>query len=369
MKRFLCIPIVLFSTALLGAASYGIYEYEESWMGDGVVITSCSPNSETVISIPDSISDMPVVGIGTEFIDSDTVTEVKIPASVYSISYGAFSEGAALEAITVHPDNEYYASIHGVLYGKKSRSIECYPQAITASSFEIPVGIEYISPCAFEGTMNLENVVVPDSLKGIGYWAFNDSGIVSINIPEGVEEIGAETFFNCNSLEELSLPSTLSKLGNSAIVSRSLKSITVAENNPYYCSIDGVLFNKDGSSLIVYPASKDVWGDYVIPESVKTIVQKAFCYSGLNSITLPENLAEIGESAFWGAGIDYMILPDSIASIGEDVFDHCFYLKDIYVTEGSYAYRNIALSEWARYLVYEPSWLDVSSISDKTEII
>ena len=369
-KRILCISFILFSTVFLCAASsYGIYEYEESMLGDGVVITGCNSDFQTVISIPDAIDSKPVIGIESEFLVSDAVTEVKIPASVYYISYGAFSEASSLEAITVHPDNGCYASIHGILYDKRTRSIACYPQAITTSSFEIPVGIEYIDPRAFEGTSNLKYVTAPDSLKEIGYWAFNNSGIISINIPEGVEEIGIEAFFNCNSLEELSLPSTLSYLGSSAIVSRSLQAITVADSNPYYCSIEGVLFTEDCSSLIAYPASKDPWGYYSIPESVKTIMLNAFCYAKINNILLPENLKEIGNSAFWGSGIDYIVLPDSITSIGVDIFDNCSYLENIFVSEGSYAYRNIAVSEWARYLVYEPSWLGIPSVSGEAEIL
>ena len=78
----------------------------------------------------------------------------------------------------------------------------------------------------------------------------------------------------------------------------SLASISVASDNPNYIGIDGVLFNKDKTMIVVYPASKD-GSEYTIPNSVTTIGEGAFYHcSLLASIDIPNSVTTIGEYAF-----------------------------------------------------------------------
>ena len=356
MKRLILVFLLVSSMTALGAQTSGIFEYEES--AYGAVLVSCTPDDD-IVTIPEEIDSMRVVRIGESFIDTGSVREVRIPSSVLSIASGAFSEASGLEAITVSPDNPIYASLHGVLYNKESRAIVCYPQAIAEDTFVVPDGVWQIDNQAFKGTENLRTVVLPDGVKEIGRQAFEESGISEINLPDGLCAIGYGAFFNCDSLESLSIPASVFAIGDEAFVSHSLESISVDPGNESFCSIDGVLFDKGRSTLIAYPASRQLSGAYSVPGSVRSIGKCAFCYARLDRIRLPEDLDTIGNDAFWGAWIDDINLPDSISSIGEGIFDRCLYLEDIYVNEGSYAYDAISRSEWARYLVFEPSWLVV----------
>ena len=108
---------------------------------------------------------------------------------------------------------------------------------------------------------------------------FSGSGIKSIEIPKTVIELDVDCVFeNCPYLTE----------------------IIVAEDNPYFTSVDGVLYNKNLTKLIAYPAGKRA-ESFVIPDSVKVIGEDAFndCVY-LNSITIPSSVLEIESGAFSG---------------------------------------------------------------------
>ena len=114
----------------------------------------------------------------------------------------------------------------------------------------------------------------------------------------------------------------------------SLTSIKVDNENQYYCSVDGVLFNKDKTSLIVYPAgikSKT----YSIPDSVTSISFSAFlgCTS-LTSVIIPDSVTSIGGGAFSGCtSLTSVIIPDSVTSIGGDAFRDCTSLTSVIIPE------------------------------------
>jgi hypothetical protein len=77
-----------------------------------------------------------------------------------------------------------------------------------------------------------------------------------------------------------------------------LTTISVDESNQNYSSSDGVLFNKDKTTLMQFPGGKT--GSYTIPNSVTTIGERAFSgCSGLTSVTIPESVITIGDGAFY----------------------------------------------------------------------
>jgi hypothetical protein len=108
-----------------------------------------------------------------------------------------------------------------------------------------------------------------------------------------------------------------------------LTGISVSEDNPGYCSIDGVLFNKDQSILIRYPASKA--GGYVIPNTVKTLGREAFYVSdGLTSVVFGDSVKIMELYVFKGcANLNSVKLNSTLKSIGSGAFDRCISLKTI----------------------------------------
>ena len=194
--------------------------------------------------------------------------------------------------------------------------------------------VTIIGDLAFSSCDSLTSVTIPDSVIMIGNSAFDwcDS-LTSITIPGSVTTIGDFAFSSCDSLKSVILSDGVTSIGDSAFVyCTSLESIAVDKNNEFYSSVDGVLFNKNKTMLIRYPAG-DERSSYSIPDSVTTIEDHAFYYcTSLTSITIPDSVIGIGDYAFcYCTSLTSIAIPDSVTSIGDDAFSFCENLLDIII--------------------------------------
>ena len=118
-----------------------------------------------------------------------------------------------------------------------------------------------------------------------------------------------------------------------------LKEFIVSEQNQNFSSIDGVLFNKDKTALILFPVGKS--GAYNVPNSVTSIKGIAFlgCI-GLTSVTIPNSVTSIGSSAFLGCtGLTeiYSKNPTPPSIVGNAFSVVTEQTCKLYVPKGSYA--------------------------------
>jgi len=184
-----------------------------------------------------------------------------------------------LTAITVESGNLNYSSLDGVLFDKNQTTLIKYPIGKTGSSYSVPSAVIFISSSAFYGCSGLTNVTIPSSVTSIGSGAFNScSKLINVTIPSSVATIGISAFDGCSGLT----------------------AITVESGNLNYSSLDGVLFNKNQTTLMLFPIGI-TGSSYLIPSSVTTIGSSTFygC-SGLTSIMIPSSVTSIGSSAFSG---------------------------------------------------------------------
>ena len=143
-------------------------------------------------------------------------------------------------------------------------------------------------------------------------------------------------------ITSLSLPSTVK---NFFAASCSASAYYVAADNPYLCSVDGVLYSKEMDRLIRYPQGRtDRW--YDIADSVKVIDQYAFCGAEeLVSVELPEGLKKIEGSAFAETYISTFCLPESLESIGYEAFSVNSCLETITIPKNVSHIDNMAFSQ------------------------
>lgn len=158
-----------------------------------------------------------------------------------------------------------------------------------------------------------------------------------------VTGISFSAFNNNKSLTKVIIPKTLKNMdlsNNIGINSNpfsgctALQSIEVEEDNPAVCSVDGVLFNKEKTNLLSYPADASRTS-YTVPESVTRIEGLAFSYSQhLRKVTLTDNVTVLGYSAFYESkSLAEVRLPSSLKTLANYVFGNCQRLKSVTIPQ------------------------------------
>ncbi len=318
-------------------ANAEIYEnFTYTKYSDHIEISDCREASTEAV-IPSEIDGLPVTSIGDNaFKDCVSLKSITIPDSVTSMGEGIIFEScSSLISITVGENNSNYTDVDGVLFNKDLSEIIFYPPK-KGTSYTIPDGVVSIGNFAFAYCLDLTSVTIPESVTSIGEKAFyRCESLTSITIPEGVTSIGKQAFRDCcfNPIS-ITIPDSVTEIGDKAFYGCGLTSITVGENNSNYADVDGVLFNKDLSEIILYPSNKK-GTSYAIPDGVASIGENAFNGSSLTSITIPESVTSIGNSAFeFCLDLISITIPDSVTSIGNSAFANCSGLTSIMISDG-----------------------------------
>ena len=286
---------------------------------------------QNIVEIPASVTfndiKYNVTSIGqSSFQYCSTLTTVIIPNSVTNIGEYAFDECASLNSITI-PESVinigYNAFLGTAIYNNQSNWINgvlyidnCLIIADwrLCGSLEIAAGTRLIADNAFRECFDLTEITIPNSVKSIGNGSFAYCSLISsIDIPQNVSCIGVEAFYCCTSLT----------------------SINVAEENAYYHSDNGVLFETGRNSIIQYPAGK-METSYAIPENVTNINNYAFsCCSSLITVSIPNSVTNIGNWAFSHCeSLTSVSIPNSVTHIGSNAFLLCTSLSSIIIGNG-----------------------------------
>ncbi len=249
-----------------------------------VTLTKYKGRNSQVI-IPEEINGIKVTKISSgTFYYSSMIKSVVVTSHITDIGAGAFSNCDSLTDITADKNNQRFISENGVLYSKDKTSIICCPPG-KEGSFIIPDSVTNIDMYAFSGCRKLTDITIPAVTAGI-----DDDAFLSC--------YGLNYFF-------------------------------VDKNNPHYCAKDGVLFNKDKTTLVRYPCAKE--GTYTIPDGVITVNE--FAFSNCDDITqliIPDSVKTIRADSFnCCQGLSEIILPDSVNYIGNHAFTMCGNLEKI----------------------------------------
>ena len=345
------------------------------------------------------------VGLYT-FQDCSNITSISIPASVIVIDDSAFKWGTAnLEKIEVDSNNKDYTTVDGVLYDKKESYLYFCPQA--KKDISIPNTVQHIDSFAFYGCRYLKNITLPKGLRAIGQSAFDScTSLETVVIPSTVSymDLDYNMFDGCVSLvsidvdsdnttvssidgvlynkekttllvcpnrkESITIPETVTSIDDNAFYLDDhdetyalLTSIDVDANNKVYSSDDGMLYSKDGTTLLMCPRGKK---SAAIADHATTIAPEAFhaCKS-LESVSIPDSVVIIGEDAFWDCtkltvitipnkvtniesglfwgceSLESVNIPASVSTISADAFNYCEKLESINVDSNNQNYCTV----------------------------
>lgn len=171
-----------------------------------------------------------------------------------------------------------------------------------AEGFMFPKNVTKIGESAFNGCESLTKVTFDDNaiLDTIGYCAFQNCGLLSVDISKSVRFIGNEAFNSCYNLKTATIPAATTYVGPQAFLyCSSLTDILVDKGNQNYSSCDGMLASKDKKRLYAFPAGKASTYYTMLSPSFEIIHDSAFYYNrNLKSVTIPKKVTSIGEHAF-----------------------------------------------------------------------
>ncbi|MDL2228579.1 leucine-rich repeat protein, partial [Odoribacter sp. OttesenSCG-928-L07] len=255
---------------------------------------------------------------GYVFIGCSSLSSVTIPDLVTSIGDYAFSACSGLSSVII-PD---------LVTGIGSRA---FNNCTGLTSVIIGNSVTNIRD-AFFGCSGLTSVIIPNSVTSIGSYAFSGcTGLTSVTIGNSVTSIENYTFNNCTGLNSVTIGNSVTSIGYDAFKNcTGLTAIDIAAANPNYSSLDGILYNKDKTTIIMYPRGKtDI--SFAIPNSVTSIGISAFRYcSSLSSVTIPNSVTDIKGGAFYECtGLTEVTIPNSVTSIGYETFFGCSSLLSV----------------------------------------
>jgi hypothetical protein len=243
----LCLILPLLTLPAVGQAQF-IYTVA---YGQVTITGYTGPGGD--VTIPSTLADLPVTGIGSYAFDQSTsltsiviptsvtsignsafsgctsLTNVMIPNSVTSIGDAAFFLCTSLRAIMVLPFNSVYKSVDGVLFNNSQTRLIQYPPGKAGSNFTIPNGVTSIVDWAFYGCAGLTNLTIGYGVTNIGSGAFGGcTSLTSMTIPNSVTSIGSYAFIACYSLKGVTIPNSLTSIGTQVFGScGSLTTVTI----------------------------------------------------------------------------------------------------------------------------------------------
>lgn len=252
-------------------------------------------------------ANLQTIGMGS-FYECESLSQIAFPESVTSIGANAFYGCKGLTSVSI-PEKVTQLS-NGIFYN-----------CTGLTEVNLHQGITSIGSSAFFNCSSLKSIELPVAITELSASLFSYCGLTSIDIPANVTSIMNNVFYGCKNLVELDISAKVTSIGNAfALGCTQLQNINVAEGNHVYRDIDGVLFTKDGATLIAYPCGRK--GSYSVPENTTHVADYAFnSCTAVTDIDFPATLKSIGLSTFYGcSGLKNIFLPESVDSVGKMAF-------------------------------------------------
>lgn len=158
--------------------------------------------------------------------------------------------------------------------------------------------------------------------------------IKSITISNGITNVESWAFYVLKNLETINIPASVKEFSGGLFMCTSVTDVNVHKDNKYYCSENGIVFNKDKTTLVLYPANYS-GEEYIVPNTVKKIGKTAFAYNrNLVSVTMQEGVKEIDKEAFhYCKNLANITFPTTLEKIYRNAFWCSDSIKNIYISD------------------------------------
>lgn len=290
--------------------------------------------------------------IESETFRETAIEEIEIPNNVKLIEDQAFGDCYYLQDIQLPNDIEIADSafegcggltavdaVYLDLYGNPHyKLVEVFPHAF---HYSIPDDVVEIGNNVLKDCVNIDSVVVPDSVKKIHAGAFAGSKIKRVKIGNGVTELPDFCFSHCELLEEIDIPDSISNIGQSCfsgcIKLQSVKLGNGVTELPAYCFSHCELLEEVDISDSITSIGQSCFADCISIKSIQLSDNVAYLgansFSGcknLQSIKLGNSIENIFEETFAGCSkLTKIALPQSMRAIGKRAFFDCSSLESV----------------------------------------
>ena len=293
----------------------------------------------TSIDLPDSLE---TVG-DYAFYYCRGIAQLDLPDKVSKIGRGAFSETGLTSFVIPEGITEIeYSTFLGcydmkdIVFPSTLKTIG--PQAFMRCGFEsivIPNTVTKLSWAAFSDCSRLQHVQLSDSLTRLEERLFSTTNLNEIVIPQSVTSISYGVFTHCFRLGYVFIPKSVTSIADGAFYETSgLADIIVEEGNPVYDSRDNCNAIIETATNILLKGGKKT----VIPNTVTSIANGAFNWTGIAQVTFPESVTSVGTSFVRCTNLQEVNISKSLTSIATRAFENCYNLTTINIDSDNPVY-------------------------------
>lgn len=300
-----------------------------------------SPDFQNKLTTVD-LSKVKSIG-NNSFVNFTNLTSVELSPELESLGTGCFQGCPKVEL--EFPEDSRYAVINNIVYECNGTGADKQPVNLLmlqpnfkGADITLPATVTSIASRAFEGNTNLRTIDL-GNVQTVGSYAFMEcKNLTTVTGSENIVNLGSSAFSGCTSLNSFAIGAGCT--ADAAAIAKALKGCTglqsfaVEEGNPNCRAEDGVLFNKEGTTLVSYMC--DNKAEYSVPAGVTTIANGAFNNVGstLSDLTIGNDVTTIGNGndlflRNGASSLEHLTLGSKVESIGNTAFNKCASIRTV----------------------------------------
>ena len=212
----------------------------------------------------------------------------------------------------------------GTLF-KGNTEITTFPELVEFT------GLTEIPDEAFKGCISLQTIGIPSNITKVGNSAFEGCSVFTLpTLPKKLTTIGEKAFYGCGGIKSFNASKYITSIGDGAFADCQALTKFTSSGSTVYIALDNILFTKDTTTVVAYPAAKTKTSFTVTKDYVKEI--RPYAFSGANNLkTISLHMIEtIGHHGFEKCnGLQSVEFSEGLKNIEEGAFSNCQNLQSI----------------------------------------